>query len=255
MVTCPLVPDVPHLRSGSCTSPRSFELGFLQTPPRDDALALLLTFGSTNTWYGDFHPTSSAPCLAHTTLFGFQDGEDREGQKRGEEDPGGQPVELRLPREHQKGRERQGGEPSVGNVNQPYSSHSWFPCKDHPADKATVATTVVAPDSLTVVATLEADVEKARERGWATAPEQTLVAASLRGAAELVRELYDAENRGKAEPSGSTGTVPTIRSKANVPPMVSGSWPPEKLAALGNCSRTSSFLTSPRWTPVIARPV
>ena len=32
----------------------------------DDALALLLTFGAANTWYGDFHPTSSVPCPAHT---------------------------------------------------------------------------------------------------------------------------------------------------------------------------------------------
>ena len=46
LVTCPVVPSLPHLRSGSCTSPRIFGLGFLQTPPRDDALALLLTFGS-----------------------------------------------------------------------------------------------------------------------------------------------------------------------------------------------------------------
>ena len=65
-VTCPLVPSVPHLRSGSCTSPRIFGLGFLQTPPRDDALALLLTFGSANTWCEDFHLTSYVPCLAHT---------------------------------------------------------------------------------------------------------------------------------------------------------------------------------------------
>ena len=39
-VTCPLVPGVPHLVSGSCASPRAFGLGFLQTPPRGDALAL-----------------------------------------------------------------------------------------------------------------------------------------------------------------------------------------------------------------------
>jgi hypothetical protein len=65
-VTCPLVPDVPHLRSGSCTSPRIFGLGFLQTPPHNDALALLLTFGSANTWREDFHLTSYVPCLAHT---------------------------------------------------------------------------------------------------------------------------------------------------------------------------------------------
>ena len=74
-VTCPLVPSVPHLRSGSCTSPCIFGLGFLQTPPRDGALALLLSFGSANTWCGDFHPTSYVPCLAHTAncavrLFG-----------------------------------------------------------------------------------------------------------------------------------------------------------------------------------------
>jgi hypothetical protein len=30
-VTCPLVPGVPHLRSGSCSSPRALGLGFLQT--------------------------------------------------------------------------------------------------------------------------------------------------------------------------------------------------------------------------------
>ena len=65
-VTCPLVPGVPHLKSGSCMSPRAFGLGFLQTPPRDDALALLLAFGSANTWREDFHLASSVPCPAHT---------------------------------------------------------------------------------------------------------------------------------------------------------------------------------------------
>src|SRR5262245_10435916 len=65
-VTCPLVPGVPHLLSSSCSSPRAFGLGFLQTPPRDDALALFLAFGSANTWRKDFHLTSSVPCPAHT---------------------------------------------------------------------------------------------------------------------------------------------------------------------------------------------
>src|SRR5574337_281119 len=64
-VTCPLVPGVPHLLSGSCASPRAFGLGFLQTPPRGDALALLLAFGSANTWRGDSHPARSVSCLAH----------------------------------------------------------------------------------------------------------------------------------------------------------------------------------------------
>ena len=36
-----------------------------------DALALLLAFGSSYTWLGDFHPDSSVPCPAHTfTLSG-----------------------------------------------------------------------------------------------------------------------------------------------------------------------------------------
>ena len=65
-VTCRLVPDVPHLVSGSCSSPRAFELGFLQTPSHDDALALLLAFGSAFTWREDFHLARSVPCLAHT---------------------------------------------------------------------------------------------------------------------------------------------------------------------------------------------
>jgi len=43
-------------------------------------------------------------------------------------------------------------QPSVGNVSQPFSSHSWFPCKDHPADRATLSLEVIAPDTLTVVA-------------------------------------------------------------------------------------------------------
>jgi hypothetical protein len=65
-VTCPLVPGVPHLVSGSCASPRAFGLGFLQTPPHGDALALLLAFGSARTWREDFHLARSVPCLAHT---------------------------------------------------------------------------------------------------------------------------------------------------------------------------------------------
>jgi hypothetical protein len=67
-VTCQLVPDVPHLVSGFFTSPRAFGLGFLQTPPHDDALALLLAFGSAITWREDFHLTSSVPCPAHTRI-------------------------------------------------------------------------------------------------------------------------------------------------------------------------------------------
>ena len=35
------------------------------TPPRDDALALWLTFGSADTWYRDLHPAGFVPCTAH----------------------------------------------------------------------------------------------------------------------------------------------------------------------------------------------
>ena len=66
MVTCTLAPSVPHLISRSCSSPRTFGVGFPQTPPRDDALALLLAFGSANTWRKDLPLTSSVPCPAHT---------------------------------------------------------------------------------------------------------------------------------------------------------------------------------------------
>jgi hypothetical protein len=45
-VTCPLVPSASRLISDSCSSSRSFGLGFLQTSPHGDALALLLAFGS-----------------------------------------------------------------------------------------------------------------------------------------------------------------------------------------------------------------
>src|ERR1035437_6450915 len=64
-VTCPLVPNASRLISGFSSSPRDFALGFLCTPPRDDALALWLTFGSTYTWCRDFHPTGFVPCTAH----------------------------------------------------------------------------------------------------------------------------------------------------------------------------------------------
>src|SRR3990172_8457305 len=65
-VTCPLAPDASRLISGFCSSSRAFGLGFLQTPPHGDALALLLAFGSAITWHEDFHLARSVPCLAHT---------------------------------------------------------------------------------------------------------------------------------------------------------------------------------------------
>jgi hypothetical protein len=66
VVTCPLAPSVPPLLSSACASPRAGGWGFLQTPPRGDALALLLAFGAANTWREDLPRASSVPCPAHT---------------------------------------------------------------------------------------------------------------------------------------------------------------------------------------------
>ncbi len=68
-VTCPLVPSVPHLVSGFCSSPRAFALDFLPTPPRGDAVALPLPFGFSYTWREDFHLASYVPCPAHTSCL------------------------------------------------------------------------------------------------------------------------------------------------------------------------------------------
>jgi len=75
--TCPLVQSVPHLVSGSCSSPRAFALGFLPTPPRGDAVALSHPFGFSYTWRGDFHPASYVPCSAHTTKLTVGNGAQR----------------------------------------------------------------------------------------------------------------------------------------------------------------------------------
>ena len=64
---------MPHLVSGSCSSPRAFALGFLPTPPRGDAVALPLAFGFSFTWRGDLHPTSYVPCPAHTSAVRRRD--------------------------------------------------------------------------------------------------------------------------------------------------------------------------------------
>ena len=60
-----LIPNVPHLVSGSHASPLTFAPRVLQTPPHDDALALPLSFGSTHTWTADFHP-QARQCARHT---------------------------------------------------------------------------------------------------------------------------------------------------------------------------------------------
>ena len=56
--------------------------------------------------------------------------------------------------------------PIVANLSQTWSAHSWWPCKDHPSDKALVSLAVTVPDSLSAVSngTLEAVSDPAP--GW-----------------------------------------------------------------------------------------
>jgi aminopeptidase N len=42
--------------------------------------------------------------------------------------------------------------PAVATMSEPWSAHSWWPCKDHPSDKATLRLAVTAPDTLQVIA-------------------------------------------------------------------------------------------------------
>src|SRR5712691_13339545 len=65
VVACPLVPGLSRLVSGSCSSPHAFVPRFLQTPPRGDALALPLSFASTELDRG-LSPPSIETCPAHT---------------------------------------------------------------------------------------------------------------------------------------------------------------------------------------------
>ena len=70
-VTGPLVPGgpTPPLRF-LCVASRVW-IGLppaFGTPPHGEALALLLAFGSANTWRGDLHPAGSVSCLAHVCV-------------------------------------------------------------------------------------------------------------------------------------------------------------------------------------------
>jgi aminopeptidase N len=56
--------------------------------------------------------------------------------------------------------------PIVANVSEPYSSHSWFPCKDHPADKATLRLAATVPDTLIAVSTGAAGSVSSPAPGW-----------------------------------------------------------------------------------------
>ena len=39
-------------------------------------------------------------------------------------------------------------QPTIASINEPWSAHSWWPCKDHPSDKALVSVALTVPDDL-----------------------------------------------------------------------------------------------------------
>lgn len=55
---------------------------------------------------------------------------------------------------------------TVFTMSEPWSAHSWWPCKDHPADKATVTVAVTAPDTMRVVANGALIAESGAGPGW-----------------------------------------------------------------------------------------
>ena len=65
------------------------------------------------------------------------------------------------------------GAPTVFTMSEPWSAHSWFPCKDHPADKAHVAFSIEVPDTLRVVANGTFVYDGVNNPGWRTYAWQT----------------------------------------------------------------------------------
>lgn len=58
--------------------------------------------------------------------------------------------------------------PIIANVSETWSAHSWWPCKDHPADKALVSMSVTVPDTLSVVSNGTLEAVEAASPGWTT---------------------------------------------------------------------------------------
>ncbi len=56
--------------------------------------------------------------------------------------------------------------PIVANLSQTWSAHSWWPCKDHPADKAQVSLAVTVPDTLSAVSNGSLLAVTDPEPGW-----------------------------------------------------------------------------------------
>ena len=56
--------------------------------------------------------------------------------------------------------------PTILTMSEPWSAHAWWPCKDHPADKATVRLALTVPDTLTAVANGRLVSDSPADPGW-----------------------------------------------------------------------------------------
>lgn len=56
--------------------------------------------------------------------------------------------------------------PIIANLSETWSAHSWWPCKDHPADKALVSLAVTVPDTLSAVSNGTLLSVTPTEPGW-----------------------------------------------------------------------------------------
>jgi aminopeptidase N len=57
-------------------------------------------------------------------------------------------------------------QPTIFSVSQPWSAHSWWPCKDNPADKAQVSLILTVPDSLRAVSNGTLISDEPADPGW-----------------------------------------------------------------------------------------
>ncbi len=58
--------------------------------------------------------------------------------------------------------------PVIASVSETWSAHSWWPCKDHPSDKALVSLTASVPDSLSLVSNGTLLGVQSNQPGWRT---------------------------------------------------------------------------------------
>jgi len=58
--------------------------------------------------------------------------------------------------------------PIIASISEPWSAHSWWPCKDHPADKAIYKASITVPDTLIAISNGTLTETTVDESGWRT---------------------------------------------------------------------------------------